>query len=89
MTKTANEESNLDKCARFDDKQLIKNILSLISRFFADGEILVSHDQSYYTVISSDRTEPESETFIDIIGAADGPNGAIATYAITVQRISS
>jgi hypothetical protein len=73
--------------ATFDKEKLERDVLSAISRAFADGREFTGHDGRLYLIRGVDRGESESESFIDVIARGERDT-VTAKYAIVLQRIS-
>jgi hypothetical protein len=74
--------------AALDGKKLGRDVLSAISRLFADGEEFPGHDGRQYAIIGINAEETESESFIDIVVKLDEGRQVVAKYAIVLQQIS-
>lgn len=73
----------------FAEKKLGRDVLSVISRLFADGEEFPGHDGRQYAIIGINEEETESERFIDVVVKLDeGRQVVVARYAIVLQQIS-
>jgi hypothetical protein len=57
--------------AALDEKKLGRDVLSAISRLFADGEEFPGHDGRQYAIIGINAEEIESEGFIDVVVKLD------------------
>jgi|HubBroStandDraft_4_1064222.scaffolds.fasta_scaffold543928_1 hypothetical protein len=74
--------------AALDKKKLGRDVLSVISRLFADGEEFPGHDGRQYAIIGINAEETESESFIDVVVKFDEGRRVVAKYAIILQQIS-
>ena len=74
--------------AALDEKKLGKDVLSAITRLFADGEEFSGHDGRQYTIIGINAEETESESFVDVVVKLDQGRRVVAKYAIILQQIS-
>jgi hypothetical protein len=72
----------------FDEKELGREVLSVISRLFADGEEFTGHDGRQYKIVGITNEESESESFIDVVVRLDEGQEMVAKYAIVLQQIS-
>ena len=71
-----------------DEKKLGRDVSSVISRLFADGEEFPGHDGRQYAIIGINAEETESESFIDVVVKLDDGPRVVAKYAIILQQIS-
>ncbi len=77
------------ECAMaFDEKKLGRDVLSVVSRLFADGEEFSGHDGRQYVIVGINKAESESESFIDVVVRLDAGHEVVAKYAIVLQQIS-
>jgi hypothetical protein len=74
--------------AALDEKKLGRDVLSAISRRFADGEEFPGHDGRQYAIIGINAEETESESFIDVVVKLDEGRQVVAKYAIILQQLS-
>lgn len=72
----------------FDEKRLAKDVASVLSQFFVEGEEFIGHDGRQYVIICVSEQEAESESFIDVMVKLDGRHELAAKYAILLQQIS-
>jgi hypothetical protein len=72
----------------FDEKKLGRDVLSVISRLFADGEEFPGHDGRQYVIIGIKHEESESESFIDVVVKVGDARQVVVKYAIVLQQIS-
>jgi hypothetical protein len=72
----------------FDEKKLGRDVVSVISRLFVDGEEFHGHDGRQYVIIGINGAESESESFIDVIVKVDDGPQVLVKYAIVLQQIS-
>jgi hypothetical protein len=71
-----------------DKKKLGRDVLSVISRLFADGEEFSGHDGRQYAIIGINAEETESESFVDVAVKLDKGRRVVAKFAIILQQIS-
>jgi hypothetical protein len=72
----------------FDERKLGRDVLSVISRLFAEGEGFHGHDGRQYVIIGINSAKSESESFIDVFVRVDDGRKVLVKYAIVLQRIS-
>lgn len=84
------KESDLSpaRCPIAFDEKLGKDVLSTISRLFADGKQFLGHDGRQYVIIGFNKEESGSETFIDVVVRSGEGHELVAKYAIVLQQIS-
>ncbi len=77
------------ECATaFDEKKLGRDVLSVVSRLFANGEAFFGHDGRQYVIVGINKGQSESESFIDVVVRLDAGHEVVAKYAIVLQQIS-
>ena len=81
-------QSSTGRHAAFDEKKIESDVLSAISRLLADGKEFAGHDGRRYAILSVNKEESESESFIDVVARFDEGNVVVAKYAIVLQPIS-
>jgi hypothetical protein len=69
-------------------KKLGRDVLSVISRLFADGEEFSGHDGRQYAIIGINAEETESESFVDVAVKLNEGRRMVAKFAIILQQIS-